>query len=153
MDESYTIRRATVADADQLAAIERVCFSDPWTPAGIEETIQYETALALVAENRAGVAGYIMARISGEEGEILNLAVLPPYRRRGVARRLLAEGVAALVADGVREAYLEVRESNAAAISLYQSAGFRTVGLRPRYYRNPPENALVLRAPLVPPRD
>jgi ribosomal-protein-alanine N-acetyltransferase len=153
MDESYTIRRATVADADQLAAIERVCFSDPWTPAGIEETIQYETALALVAENPAGVAGYIMARISGEEGEILNLAVLPPYRRRGVARRLLAEGVAALVADGVREAYLEVRESNAAAISLYQSAGFRTVGLRPRYYRNPPENALVLRAPLTAPRD
>src|ERR1043166_5458583 len=87
MDESYTIRRATVADADQLAAIERVCFSDPWTPAGIEETIQYETALALVAENPAGVAGYIM----------------------------------------------KVRESNAAAINLYQSAGFRTVGLRPRY--------------------
>jgi ribosomal-protein-alanine N-acetyltransferase len=106
-----------------------------------------------VAENQAGVVGYIMARISGEEGEILNLAVLPRDRRKGIARRLLAAGMEALVAEGVREAYLEVRESNVPAITLYRSAGFRPVGLRPDYYRNPPEDALVLRAPVGMPRD
>jgi ribosomal-protein-alanine N-acetyltransferase len=110
--------------------------------------MQYGTARAFLAENSSGVAGYIMARISGEEGEILNLAVLPRDRRRGVARGLLAVGLEALVAEGVREAYLEVRESNSAAITLYQSAGFRPVGLRPDYYRNPREDALVLRAPV-----
>jgi ribosomal-protein-alanine N-acetyltransferase len=89
-----------------------------------------------------------MARISGEEGEILNLAVLPRDRRQGIARRLLATGLEALLTEGVREAYLEVRESNEPAITLYRSAGFRPVGLRPDYYRNPPEDALVLRAPI-----
>jgi [ribosomal protein S18]-alanine N-acetyltransferase len=148
MDGSYRIRPATVADVSAVAAIERECFSDPWSPAGLAETIQYGTARAFLAENSAGVAGYIMARISGEEGEILNLAVLPRDRRRGVARGLLAVGVEALLAAGVREAYLEVRESNSAAITLYRSAGFRPVGLRPGYYRNPREDALVLRAPL-----
>ncbi len=148
MDGSYRIRPATVADVSAVAAIERACFSDPWSPAGLAETMQYGTARTFLAENSAGVAGYIMARISGEEGEILNLAVLPHDRRRGVARGLLAVGVAALVAEGVREAYLEVRESNSAAITLYRSAGFRPVGLRPGYYRNPREDALVLRAPL-----
>jgi ribosomal-protein-alanine N-acetyltransferase len=148
MVASYQIRPASVADVPAVAAIEQTCFSDPWSPAGLAETIQYGTARAFVAENQAGIVGYIMTRISGEEGEILNLAVLPRDRRRGIARRLLAAGVDALVAEGVREAYLEVRESNEPAITLYRSAGFRPVGLRPDYYRNPPEDALVLRAPV-----
>jgi ribosomal-protein-alanine N-acetyltransferase len=148
MDVRYQIRRASVADVPAVAAIEQACFSDPWSPAGLAETIQYGTARTFVAENQAGVVGYIMARISGEEGEILNLAVLPRDRRQGIARRLLATGLEALLTEGVREAYLEVRESNEPAITLYRSAGFRPVGLRPDYYRNPPEDALVLRAPI-----
>ncbi len=152
MDERYRIRRATNADVTALAEIERRCFTDPWSQSGIRETIQYETAIALVAEWREVVAGYLMARISGEEGEILNLAVLPEHRRQGIARELLEHGLAALAGAGVREAYLEVRESNQAAIGLYGAKGFRTVGMRPDYYRTPPEAALVLRAPVAPMR-
>lgn len=153
MDARYRIRLANLADAPALAEIERRCFTDPWTQAGILETIQYATSFALVAELGAVVAGYLMVRISGEEGEILNLAVLPEYRRQGIARELLKQGLQTLVSAGVREAYLEVRESNQAAITLYGAKGFRPVGLRPHYYRKPAEDALVLRAPLTPLRD
>lgn len=153
MEEPYRIRRAERADVPALASIERRCFSDPWTEAGILESIQSETAFAVVAENAEGELGYLMARLSGEEGEILNLAVLPGHRRQGVGRRLLEHGLAFLVGRGVREAYLEVRESNLAARDLYLGFGFRPVGVRPHYYRNPAEDALVLRARLSPVRD
>ena len=144
------IRPASLADVSALAELERACFSDPWTAAGIRETIQYETARTFVAQDSAGIVGYVIARISGQEGEILDLAVLPERRRRGIGQALLAAVWNALQRDGVKELYLEVRESNVAAIELYRRQGFRPVGLRPRYYRNPPEDALVLRAPLPP---
>ncbi len=148
MAEPYLIRRAMLADVPALVAIERACFSDPWTASGIRETIQYETARAFVAEAEGEAVGYVMARISGEEGEILNLAVLPKWRRKGIARCLLDEALGSIAAAGVTEAYLEVRQSNGEAITLYQSQGFRPVGVRPDYYRDPREDALVLRAPL-----
>jgi len=153
MDASYRIRPATIVDVTAIAAIERACFSDPWTAAGIAETVQYGTARAFVAVDSGRVVGYMMARISGEEAEILNLAVLPADRRRGLARQLLTAGLAALGEAMVAEVYLEVRESNAGAIALYQGFGFRPVGLRSDYYRNPREDALVLRAALAPVRD
>jgi ribosomal-protein-alanine N-acetyltransferase len=148
MDERYHIRFALTSDVPALAAIERRCFSDPWSARGIEETIQYETTIALIAEARKGVAGYLLARVSGDEGEILNLAVVPEHRRKGIARDLLERGIAALREAGVREAYLEVRESNAAALALYGGQGFKPVAVRPHYYRSPPEDALILRSPI-----
>lgn len=150
MDARYRIRQAVSADAATLAEIERRCFSDPWSKAGIEETIQHGTTIGLIADLAGTVTGYLMIRISGEEGEILNLAVLPEHRRRGIARELLARGLAALRSAGVAEAYLEVRESNQAAISLYGAHGFKPVGMRPHYYRSPAEDALVLRVQLAP---
>ena len=148
MADPYLIRRASPADVSALVVIERACFSDPWTATGIRETIQLETSRAFVAESDGETLGYVMARISGEEGEILNLAVLPKARRKGIARCLLHEALGSIAAAGVTEAYLEVRQSNGEAIALYQSQGFRPVGLRPDYYRDPREDALVLRAPL-----
>lgn len=146
MGERFLIRRASLADVSGLVAIEQACFADPWSSTGIAETIQYETARAFVAEVKGDVVGYAMVRISGEEAEILNLAVLPGHRRKGIARCLLSEALACVAATGVREAYLEVRQSNAEAIGLYQAEGFRPVGVRPDYYRSPQEDALVLRA-------
>jgi ribosomal-protein-alanine acetyltransferase len=153
MDASYRIRRATIVDVAAIAAIERACFSDPWTVSGIAETIQYGTARAFVAVDSDRVAGYVMARISGEEAEILNLAVLPEDRRRGLARQLLTAELAALGESRVAEVYLEVRQSNDGAIALYRGFGFQSVGLRSDYYRNPREDALVLRAALSAVRD
>jgi ribosomal-protein-alanine N-acetyltransferase len=148
MASDCRIRPATLAEVPALAAIERACFSDPWSPEGIAEVFQYGTSIVLAGECKGATVGYLMARVSGEEGEILNLAVLPGYRRKGVAKGLLAEAIRQLIAAGVREAYLEVRESNTAALALYATGGFRPVGVRPHYYRNPLEDALVLRASL-----
>ncbi|HEV8612783.1 MAG TPA: ribosomal protein S18-alanine N-acetyltransferase [Gemmatimonadales bacterium] len=148
MDVPCRIRPASLADVPALAELERVCFSDPWTASGIQETIQYETARAFVACEEDSLVGYVMARISGQEGEILDLAVLPGKRRHGIGSRLLQAVRQAMASAGVRELYLEVRESNVAAIALYRAQGFRPTGMRSNYYRNPPESALVLRAAL-----
>ncbi len=149
MADLYLIRRASSADVPALVSIERACFSDPWTAAGILETVQYETIRGFVADSQGSTVGYVMARISGEEGEILNLAVLPSWRRKGIARSLLVEALGSISAAGVVEAYLEVRQSNEDAIALYRSQGFRPVGVRTDYYRDPREDALVLRAALA----
>ncbi|MGQ0703229.1 MAG: ribosomal protein S18-alanine N-acetyltransferase [Gemmatimonadales bacterium] len=150
MDASFRIRPATVADVAALVLVEQACFSDPWSARSLQDAIQSETSRAFVAETATGIVGYVLARTSGKEGEILDLAVLPRSRRRGIARRLLAAVTEALRGAGVDEVYLEVRQSNRAAIALYRTQGYRPVGMRARYYRNPPEDALVLRAALLP---
>jgi len=150
MDAHCRIRLATLADVPAIVEIERACFTDPWTAAGITETIQYETARTFIAQKSDREVGYAVARTSGEEGEILNLAVLPGHRRKGIGRLLLEAVLGSLASAGTREVYLEVRETNAAAIELYRRYGFRPVGQRPHYYRNPPEHALVFRASLEP---
>jgi len=100
----------------------------------------------LVAVAGADVAGYAIAHVAADEGEILNLGVAAAHRRRGVGRRLVQAMVATLAARGAAAVYLEVRESNAAARGLNQELGFREVGRRSRYYRQPVEDAILLRA-------
>jgi ribosomal-protein-alanine N-acetyltransferase len=112
--------------------------------------MQTETSRAYIAEEKGRLLGFVLARTSGPEAEILDLAVLPTVRRRGIARGLLRAVREAVQRLGVEEIYLEVRESNRAAISLYEGEGYRAVGMRHRYYRNPAENALVLRVALTP---
>ena len=100
----------------------------------------------LVAEDGAGIVGYIIGRSVIDQGEILNLGVTLPARRRGIGAALVRQLLAAFSLAGAREAFLEVRESNLAAQRLYQSFGFREVGRRRRYYRRPVEDAVILRA-------
>jgi ribosomal-protein-alanine N-acetyltransferase len=130
--------------------VERASFGDPWSPRAIREAMQSETAQAYVAEEKGKLLGFVLARTSGPEAEIMDLAVLPSMRRRGIARSLLRAVRDAVQQAGVEEIFLEVRESNRAAISLYEGEGYRAVGMRHRYYRNPLENALVLRVALTP---
>lgn len=103
-------------------------------------------AVFLVAEADGGVAGYVVARAAAAEGEILNLAVAPAGRRRGIGHALVGQVAAELATRGVRDVFLEVRESNAGARALYAAHGFREVGRRTRYYRTPIEDAIILRA-------
>jgi ribosomal-protein-alanine N-acetyltransferase len=144
-DVPCRIRRGTVADAPALVAIERRAFADPWSEASFRESLAAAWSFGLVAEVEDAIVGYLIAREAGGSGEILNLAVDPPARRHGVGKALLDAGLAALRRRGGDEIFLEVRESNLAAQALYLGAGFRPIGQRARYYRNPPEDALVLR--------
>lgn len=145
ISDRYRIRRGKASDAPRLAALERECFGDPWAESSFREALESPWTFGLVADHEDGLAGYLVGRDVAGSGEILNLAVAPGHRRSGLARALLREGLQVLGMRGAEEVFLEVRSSNAAAIELYRAAGFRPVGVRADYYRNPREDALVLR--------
>ena len=140
-----TLRRATAADLDAVVAIERVSFSDPpWSRASFASLLGDARVRFTVASDRA-IAGYVVTWVVADEGELANLAVAPDRRRLGIGRRLLDHAIAEALAAGARSLYLEVRESNLAARTLYGARGFAEVGRRRSYYRNPVEDALLLR--------
>lgn len=90
--------------------------------------------------------GYVIAHRAADEAEILNLAVEPESRRRGIGRALVAALLETLARDGAKAVFLEVRASNTAAQALYGQFRFLPVGRRSRYYRHPTEDAVILRA-------
>jgi ribosomal-protein-alanine N-acetyltransferase len=149
-DAPCRIRRAKLADIAAVHEIERVVFTDPWPKDDFRASLRSggEGTDFLVADLDESLAGYVVARAVADEGEILNLAVAPQGRRRGVGRALVEAVLAALARRGVREVFLEVRESNAGARALYAAHGFREVGRRSGYYRRPLEDAIILRAGL-----
>lgn len=148
MDARFRIRSAALADAAALVAIERRSFSDPWSEPSFREALGSEWTFGLVAEAARGLAGYMIGREAAGSGEVLNLAVAPEFRRRGIGGALLEAGLAAFWRRRATEVFLEVRESNRSAQALYLARGFQPVGQRASYYRNPKEDALVLRLPL-----
>ncbi|MBM4186469.1 MAG: ribosomal-protein-alanine N-acetyltransferase [Gemmatimonadetes bacterium] len=142
-----TIRPATAADLDAIAAAERVCFPDPWSREALGELLGASGTTALVATTAAAgtVVGYLIARAVLDEAEILNVVVLPGARRAGLGGQLIGRGLEALVQLGARAIFLEVRESNRVARDLYERHGFRPIGVRAAYYRSPVEDAIGYR--------
>ena len=145
VDASF--RAATPDDIAAVLEIERASFGDPWSEATFRDLLRLRHAIFLVATDgaRPSVCGYVIAAVVSGEAEVLNLAVARDARRRGLGGRLLDAGLGAVSERGAREVFLEVRESNAAALALYLSRGFSALTRRARYYRNPVEDALVLR--------
>lgn len=139
------LEQMTDAHVAQIAELEKLCFSDPWSEKSVASELNNRLSLWLVALDGATVAGYIGSQSVGDEADMMNVAVHPDYRRRGIARELVMGLVAALGEKGVHSLALEVRASNAPAIALYEQLGFIQVGRRPNYYRNPKEDALILR--------
>ncbi len=139
------LEQMTDAHVAQVAELEKLCFSDPWSENSVASELKNMLALWLVALDGATVAGYIGSQSVGEEADMMNVAVHPDYRRQGIARELVTGLVVALAEKGVKSLALEVRQSNTSAIALYEQLGFQQVGLRPNYYRNPKEDALILK--------
>ena len=129
----------------QVAELEKLCFSDPWSENSVSSELNNPLSLWLVAVDGERVAGYVGSQSVMGESDMMNIAVHPDYRRRGLAEMLVAELVTALKNAGNTCLTLEVRASNAPAIALYEKTGFSQVGLRKNYYRNPREDALILR--------
>ena len=131
---------------DEVAALERACFSAPWSRNMLAEELDNAAAAYLVALDAAdgSVVGYAGLLVVLDEGYITNVAVRPESRRAGVASALLDVFVS--FAEGNRLAFLtlEVRASNYGAIALYGSRGFRGVGRRPNYYEHPKEDAIIM---------
>ena len=147
MSEQMRVRiePMTAEHLDEVAALEQLCFSDPWSRNLLAESLKNDLSAYLVALDDAGhVAGYAGLTVVLDEASIDNIAVRPDCRRRGVAAQLLQ--VFLNFAKGNRLAFLtlEVRASNYAAIALYGSRGFRAVGRRKNYYEHPTEDALIM---------
>jgi ribosomal-protein-alanine N-acetyltransferase len=140
------IRFAGSDDMLSVGLIERDCFADPWGSREFTSALEAPQTIFLVAEDDEGVvAGYAIALAVMDEAEILNLAVRPELRGRGIGGELLDAAVAEVKSRGAEQIYLEVRESNDAARKLYAARGFGEITRRTKYYRHPVEDALVLR--------
>ena len=133
----------------EIAALEAVCFPEPWSEGALELFLE-DRSVAFAAVEGTAVLGYIGMLLAPGEGQILNLAVLPQARRRGIAKGLVARLIAEAQARGLESLSLEVRVSNAPAIRLYESFGFLKAGLRKHFYRYPAEDALVMVKKLSP---
>ena len=138
------ITRMNEGHVSQVAALEKLCFSDPWSENSVASELENPLSLWLIAEENGMVCGYVGSQTVLDETDMMNIAVHPDCRRRGVASALIGELVNQLRERGSHVLRLEVRESNVHAISLYESMGFTQLGLRKNYYRNPKEYALIL---------
>ena len=140
-----TITEMTLVHVAQVAALEKICFSDPWSEKSVAGELDNPLSLWLVALEGGTVLGYVGSQTVLGESDMMNVAVHPAQRRRGIAERLVTELVQALKARESHCLTLEVRASNEPAQKLYEKLGFLPVGRRPRYYHNPREDALILR--------
>ena len=130
---------------EQVAQLEKLCFSLPWSENAIAGELTNPLALWVVAQDGERVAGYIGSQSVMGEADMMNLAVYPEYRGQGIGEQLVLELIDKLSKNAVSSLTLEVRVSNAAAICLYEKLGFLQVGCRPNYYKAPKEDALILR--------
>lgn len=129
----------------QVAELERLCFSAPWSENAVRGELTNPLSLWIVAVDGDTVAGYIGSQSVMGEADMMNVAVSPSYRRQGIAEKLVVFLVENLTAQKVSSLTLEVRASNEPAIALYEKLSFVQVGRRPNYYTKPREDALILR--------
>jgi ribosomal-protein-alanine N-acetyltransferase len=137
------IRPFVYADLPQVIAIERRAFPTPWSLAMFVLELSKPSGLCLVATRSQRIVGYTVCSRYDTVWHVMNVAVDPDLRRQGIARALLAE-LYDRVGDPGAQFTLEVRRSNRAAIELYERDGFRTAGLRRRYYQDNGEDALIM---------
>ncbi len=154
MSSVVTIRRAQVADLQTVLSLVHSAQEAPnWTDAHYAELLTaaaYATPLRtlLLAHKDTEPAGFCVMSVAVDEGELENIVVASNSRRLGVGKMLLREGLAWAESEGAKKIWLEVRESNAAALALYQSLGFEATGRRRSYYNDPTEDAVLMRAAL-----
>lgn len=148
--EGLIIRELLEQDLPDVVGIENISFTTPWSEILFFNEIYKQRSIAKVAiMEEAGsaqrVVGYICADYVADEGHILNLAVHPDFRKKGIAKILVKNVLEDLEKTDCRFLYLEVRASNVAAKKLYEGFGFVIVGTRKKYYNKPEEDAVIMR--------
>ena len=140
------IRDMQLSDISDVLAIERISFTTPWDIRSFEYELGYKDTILKVAVLNNQIIGYVCVRTILDVTHILNLAVLPEFRRRGIGSMLLRDALNELkrLKPDINLITLEVRESNTAAIELYEKFGFKVMGKRISYYDKPHENAIIM---------
>ncbi len=142
---SFQIEKMSSSHIKAVAALESLCFSLPWSENSLSSELENPLSLWLTAVDREKLLGYIGSQTCGEESDMMNLAVVPETRGKGIAKALLSALEEQLQRNGSHSLTLEVRASNMPAISLYEKDGFQRVGVRPGYYMSPKEDAWIYR--------
>ncbi len=137
------VRKAVLEDVSAIAEIERMSIPQPWSEAAFANALAQENAVTLAAVCDGAVCGFITGVYVLDSADIYSVATAEEYRRKGVGGKLLEAFFGALP-DEAFTVGLEVRESNLAAISLYEKNGFERVGLRKNFYSDPKENAVLM---------
>ena len=145
MQSDFSVSRIVPDILSEIAEIERECFSTPWSAEALSIlTVEPNVGFYIACDGRA--VGYIGMQTVLDEGQITDIAVIPSYRRRGIARNLLAALIEYARANAINVLFLEVRESNLPALSLYRDTfGFEIVGVRKGFYTRPREDAYNMR--------
>jgi ribosomal-protein-alanine N-acetyltransferase len=139
------IRPKAIADLPAVQLIERASFTTPWPPQAYRQELESNRLAAyLIGEIGDEIVAYGGVWLMVDEAHVTTFAVHPRYRRRGIGERLLLSLIDLSIARRAREATLEVRLSNLGARRLYEKYGFRPVGIRPRYYSDNQEDALIM---------
>ncbi|MCR5831109.1 MAG: ribosomal protein S18-alanine N-acetyltransferase [Lachnospiraceae bacterium] len=141
------IRRMVESDITRVAQIEKMIFADPWSEKVYRETLELPEAGYVVAveatDDKEEIVGAAGVRNIVGTGEITNVMILPGYRGRGIARQMLTDLLEVGRELGASDFTLEVRAGNEPAIKLYEGLGFESEGIRPGFYRNPTEDAVI----------
>lgn len=141
---NYTIRPINIGDAKQLAKLDKLCFSVPWSEQSFISEAGNSMAYYLAACRGSDIIGYIGYWRVIDEGHITNVAVSPECRRQGIASDLLTNIIHIARSQQLVLLTLEVRKSNKPARALYECFGFKAIGERRDYYRSPRENAIIM---------
>lgn len=143
------VTRATPEMLTDILDIENLSFTCPWSKKSFVEAFEAETMMIYAAvDGDSRVCGFSCLLTIGDEGEIPNIAVHPSARKSGIGQLLMNAMLADCEKNGIRDIYLEVRDSNAPARHLYEKNGFSAIGVRRRYYQKPTEDAIVMRLEL-----
>lgn len=142
------IRSVNLNDLDSMVVIEALGIEDPWTRKQLAESIQNHRIR--IAENETGIVGFLIYSTVLDESELLQVIVLPQYRRQGIGKSLMLDFFQELQTQQVEICFLEVRKSNEKAQSLYLKLGFKSIGVRRNYYKTPTgkEDAIIMRKEL-----
>lgn len=150
----------TLQDVPAVAEIEKLCFSLPWSEQSLIDSVKREDTMFLVCEEfdeknsddtgdvNSNIAGYIGMYLSFDEGDITNVAVSPAHRKKGYGEALVSKAKELAREKQLEMILLEVRVSNAPAISLYKKMGFEELGIRKKFYEHPVEDAIIMKCPL-----
>jgi len=148
------IRRMTLEDIPEVVEIENQCFSQPWSEKSFQDSLTREDTIFFVCveDDLAGeeevmsrVTGYIGLYLSFEEASVTNVAVSPSFRKKGYGEALVTAAKEAVREAGTECIFLEVRQSNEPAISLYKKLGFEELGIRKKFYEHPVEDAIIMK--------
>ena len=138
------LREITFADLDRLEELEKICFlKSPWNKQMLKESISFTNVYKVCLEQDGVIVAYLIAGYNNWEAEIFTIGVDVPYRKQGFAKKLLCALKDFCISLNKEAVFLEVRNSNVSAISLYKKFGFKEISIRKNYYENT-EDAIIM---------